>query len=108
MKEVIEEILQEEKAARERVEKARENAKNIRLEAEKKSRNIVSKAHEQSQVEGKKLIENARKDAENEKIRAIEEAIRAGETLWDEKKEKIDKTVDKIFKRIVRIKNNAK
>jgi len=101
MKEIIEGILQEEKTARERVEKAREKAKDIRLESEKKAKEILSNARDKAQAENKALIDKARKEAEKEKVKAIEEAERAGETLWEEKKEKIDKTVQKIFKRII-------
>ena len=41
MKEIIENILEEEKAARERVENAREKANQIRLDAESESRELI-------------------------------------------------------------------
>ena len=44
MKQVIDEILLEEKKARERVEAAREEAKQIRLKSDEESRNILDQS----------------------------------------------------------------
>lgn len=97
MKELIEEILEEETTARKRVAEAKEEAKRMRLAAEEKARDITAKVQEKVQSECRELIDNARIAAEKEKAKQLEKALKAGETLWDKKKEKVDLTVDSIF-----------
>lgn len=101
MKEVIEEILQEEKEARQRVESAREEAKKIRINAEEASGKLVKKVRDEAQIESQKIIEQAKKDAENKKAQALSDEARASESQWDEKKDAITKTIQELFGMII-------
>ena len=97
MKEVIEAILDEEKEAKARVNKAREEAKKIRSDAEDKAKNIVSKSHEEVQQAGKTLIEQARdraNETREEQLRASEGEL---ENFWDEHQTEIRGTINKMF-----------
>ena len=97
MKEVIEAILEDEKKAREHVEAARQEAKDMRLKAEEKTGKIVSKAKDEAQIESKTLLENARINAEKEKTETLKKAAQASELLWEEKSDRIQQIIDHLF-----------
>ena len=101
MKEIIENILEEEKAARERVENAREKANQIRLDAESESREIITDAQEKGIKDSKSLIEKARVDAEKEKAQEMEKITQTGESIWDEKKSQVNEIIDVLFQKIL-------
>ena len=101
MKQVIDEILQEEKKARERVEAAREEAKAIRLNADKEAKTIMDQSRSKTQDQVKTLLEKARTEAEIERDTILSEAKQAGDALWKEKAGEIDRMVDRLFQIII-------
>jgi V/A-type H+-transporting ATPase subunit G/H len=107
MKKVIDEILLEEKNARERVEAAREEAKQIRLKSDQESRRILDQSRQNTQEEVKTLLEKTRGEAEKERESILSKAKKAGDTLWQEKAEIIDKTLNRLFEMIIRKSDKA-
>lgn len=100
MKQVIEEILKEEKAARDRVSEAREEAKKIRLEAENAARQQELNVREAAMQESKELLQDAEKKAEKEKEATLKNASEDVDGLWISKKAVIEKHVDALFQLI--------
>ena len=101
MKQVIDEILLEEKKARERVEAAREEAKQIRLKSDEESRNILDQSRQKAQEGVKTLLEKTRSEAEKERETILNKAKKAGDTLWQEKADMIDKTLQQLFQMVI-------
>lgn len=101
MKEVIEEILQEEKEARHRVETAREEAKKIRLNAEAMSKKILAEAQSEAGIESKKILNQAKENAENERIQKLSDAEKASGSLWEEKADLINQTISDLVDMII-------
>ena len=94
MKEIIEKILDAEKSARERVEKAREKAKEIRLKAEKDAGAIISKARDKGHREAKVLLENTEKDTQKEKAQALQMAAQSRDSVLTGDEKKVEDTLD--------------
>jgi V/A-type H+-transporting ATPase subunit G/H len=107
MKQVIDEILLEEKQARERVEAAREEAKQIRLKSDQESRKILDQSRQETQEEVKALLEKTRSEAEKEREAILNKAKKAGDTLWQEKAERIDKTLKRLFQLAIKKSDKA-
>ncbi len=101
MKEVIEKILKEEKAARDRVSEARDEAKKIRIEAEKQVEYIEKTSIEKAKEESKKIADAAEAEAQKEKEQALAKADINSDILWQEKHAAIIKTVDQLFLQII-------
>ena len=97
MKQVIDEILLEEKKARERVEAAREEAKRIRLKADQESRKVLDQSRQKTQEQVKELLEKTRSEAESEREKILNEAREAGDGLWQEKAGEIEKIINRLF-----------
>jgi len=101
VKKVIETILEEEKKARERVEAAREKAKQIRIEAEIESQKILAETRQKGVEEAKALVNQAESDARKQKDGELAQASQLGESLWTEKKEVIGQTVEVLFRKVL-------
>ena len=101
MKEVIEDILDEEKKARERVEQAKEKAKQIRLKAEEDAKHILQEAKEEGKEEANVLIARAEKEAEKEKEKQLTAAARISQSLWEKKQKEIKETVEILFNMVL-------
>lgn len=101
MKKVIETILEEEKKARDRVEAAREKAKQIRIEAEKESQEILAEARQKGMEESKALVSQAEEDARKQKNEELAKASQLNESLWTEKKKAIDQTVEVLYRKVL-------
>ena len=101
MKKVIENILEEEKKARERVEKAREEAKQIRLEAETKSQQMLDNARKKGMEESKALIVKAEEEAQRQKKDELRTARQQSVSLWADKKKAITQTVEILFQMVL-------
>jgi len=101
MKEVIEEILEEEKKGRERIEQAKEKAKRIRIKAEEDSQHMVTTAREKAQEEAKMLMVRVEEEANKQRERELQKAAQNGESLWDKKKKKIEETVEALFRMVL-------
>ena len=101
MKEIIADILDEEKRAREHVQQAREKAKQLRLDAEVKAKAIVEEARKKAKEESRTLIDHAETEAirlreeEMGKTTEMQHAIRTG------KMKVIDQTVDILFRMVL-------
>ena len=94
MKEIIEDILEEEKKARERLDRARDESKKIRLEAEEKNKTMIAEARRKAQEEAKAYVEKAEAEARQARDTQLDLVKKAAETMWDDKKEKIDEAVE--------------
>jgi vacuolar-type H+-ATPase subunit H len=101
VKKVIETILEEEKKARDRVEAAREKAKQIRIEAETESQKILAEARQKGMEEAKTLVNQAESDAHKQKDGELAQASQLSESLWTEKKNTIDQTVEILYKKVL-------
>lgn len=101
MKEIIEKILEEEKQARERVDGAREKAKQIRIEAEKESKKILEEIQQKGREEAKALIAQAEGEAKEQREEELRGAARLDQTLWNEKKQDIEDTVEVLFRMVL-------
>ena len=101
MKKVIENILEEEKKARDRVEKARERAKQIRLEAETKSQQILDDARIKGMEESKALLAKAEEEAQKQKEEELQKARQQSQSIWTDKKEVIEQTVEILYRMVL-------
>ena len=101
MKKVIETILEEEKKARDRVEAAREKAKQIRIEAEAESQKILAEAHQKGMEESKSLVNQAEAEARKKKNEELAQTSQLSESLWTEKKEVIGQTVEVLYRKVL-------
>jgi len=101
LKEIIENILEEEKAARDRVEDARKKVKQIRINAETESRKMISAAQEKGVKDSKAFIKKVQEDAQKEKEQEMEKITQTGESLWEEKEAQVKGIIDVLFKNIL-------
>lgn len=101
MKKVIEDILEEEMKARERVEKAREKAKQIRLEAETKSQQILDDTRKTGMEESKALLAKAEEEAQKQKEQELQKARRQSQSIWTDKKKVIEQTVEILYRMVL-------
>ena len=101
VKKVIENILEEEKKARDRVEKARERAKQIRLEAETKSQQILDDARIKGMEESKALLAKAEEEAQKQKEEELQKARQQSQSIWTDKKEVIEQTVEILYRMVL-------
>ncbi len=97
MKEVIVEILEEEKKARERVAEAQKKAKAIRESAGEESKRLLSDAKIQLQKESKAILAKAETEAQKQKEKELKDSEGIGAKLWDGKKREIQTAVDALF-----------
>jgi vacuolar-type H+-ATPase subunit H len=101
LKEVIEDILQTEKEGRNRVEDARQKAKEIVLAAETEAQKLRQITHEKAVQQGKDLISQTEAEAHKEKEAAITEADDAMKSFWDDKRDVIEQSIEKLFQMII-------
>ena len=101
MKEIIEDILEEEKKARERVLQARECAKQIRLDADLNVKAMAEEARKNAQETSKALVQQAKLEANEEREEALSNTSDLFQTIRSEKKEIIDQTMDVLFRMIL-------
>ena len=106
MKEIIEEILIEEKKARERVAHAKEKAKEIRLAAEEKARKLIEDTRKSAQDGCKAIIEKAELEAALEREEMLKKTAHHSQNIWKEKKKEIEETVDILFDRVIEKKDS--
>ncbi len=102
LKEVIEDILQTEKEGRNRVEGARQKAKEIVLAAEAEGQKLSQATHEKAVQQGKTLISQTEAEAQKEKEAAIAKANDAMKSFWDDKREIIEQSIEKLFQMIIK------
>ncbi len=101
MKEIIEEILEEEKKARERIDSAKEKARQMRIEAEEKARQIRIEAREKTLKEVKTFVTKAEREAQKQKEEELQQAYHKIQSLWEEKKRGFNKTVKVLFQMVL-------
>ena len=82
MKEVIENILEEEKMARERVEEARNKAKQIKLDAEEEAKKILEQARVNGTAEARELLIQVEKEAQQEREAELKKAKKTMLSMW--------------------------
>lgn len=102
MKEVIESILEEEKKARELVEAARQEAKELRIKTDDETKALIAQAQSGAQLEVKKMLGETRENAEKEKVDSLKKAIESSMSVWEEKSAQIRLSVDRIFTMITK------
>ena len=100
LKEIIEEILEEEKKARERINSAQEKAKQMRVEAEEKAKEIRTKARKEAIEEAKAFIAHTEAEAQRLKEEELQQTYKKIQSLWSKKQEPFKKAVD-VLSRIV-------
>ena len=103
MKQVIAEILDEEKEARRRVEEAGEKARTIRLKAEEDAKRRSASIREKAQKEATETVTRAEAEAQKEREKAHAEASQKGKMVWKDKEKEIRGAVDKLFKIVLGI-----
>lgn len=101
MKEVIAEILEEERKGRERVANARDQAKRIREAAEKESKQVLSESKTTLRKEAEAIIARSESEAQREKEKELKATEGAGQKLRENKKREIEKAVDSLFKKVL-------
>ncbi|MCJ7812821.1 hypothetical protein MUP95_05815 [bacterium] len=101
MKEIIEEILEEEKKARERIDSAKEKARQMRLETEEKARQFRAEAREKTLKEVKAFIAKTEREAQKQKEEELQQAYAKIQLLWGGKKEKFKQTVRVLFQMVL-------
>jgi V/A-type H+-transporting ATPase subunit G/H len=102
LKEVIESILEEEKKARELVEAARQEAKQLRLKTDEETKALITQAQSEAQLKAKKMLSETRENAEKEKVDSLKKAVESSMSVWEEKSEQIRLAVDRIFTMITK------
>ena len=101
MKKVIEDILAEEKKARERINEAREKAKQNRISAEEEAIKILADARRKGVEESKVLMAQAEEEAQKEKDKELKKASRLTESLWTEKGKAIEHTIEVLCRMVL-------
>ena len=101
MKEIIENILEEENCARKRVEEAKEKARSIRLRTEEDAQKVLSDARVTGQKDAKDLLQKAEMEANNEKEKIIKQRAISQDLLLTQKKKALDQTVDLLLKMVL-------
>ena len=101
MKEIIEDILEEEKKAQRRIEETRENAKKIRLQADEEAKQIMEDARNNADQAAQVIIHQAETNAQEERDRILKEETELDKELWDKKKKIIEKTIDHLFQMVI-------
>ncbi|HEX9933623.1 MAG TPA: hypothetical protein VGB38_00385 [bacterium] len=97
MKEVIAEILEEEKKARERVAEAQEKARQILKSAEAELRRIAVENTARIQKETAAILAKAESEALKQKEQDLKSVEGTGDRLWDSKTKGIKSAVDALF-----------
>ena len=101
MKRIIEDILTEEKMARERVDQAREKARQLRIDAENKSKKILAEARQKGLEASKSLIHRIEEEAGQKKEKELQESTRMLESLWTDKEQIIAETIEDLYKMVL-------
>jgi vacuolar-type H+-ATPase subunit H len=97
VKEVIVEILEEEKKARERVAEAQAKAKQIRESAETEAKRLTTEAKTGLQREIAAVLSTAESQAQKQKEKDMKQADDTGAKLWESKGKKIQAAVNEMF-----------
>jgi vacuolar-type H+-ATPase subunit H len=101
VKEVIAEILEEEKKARERVAEAQEKARQILKSAEAESRRITVENTARIQKETAAILAKVEKDTLEQKEQDLNGIEGAGDRLWESKKKGILSAIDGLFNMVL-------
>jgi vacuolar-type H+-ATPase subunit H len=101
MKQVIAEILEAEKQARQEVEEAKVKAKAIRLKAEEDAKSLAASIRDKARKEAQERIARAETEALEQKEKELAKAGRESGTLWKDKEKEIAKSVDALFKTVL-------
>jgi vacuolar-type H+-ATPase subunit H len=97
VKEIIEQILQEEREAHERIEKAREQAKKIRLQKEAEAQEIISQKRESTRKKSRLLIKKAESDEEKIMKEESSEEVDRVQKVWQKNKKEFEMLTDELF-----------
>jgi len=101
MKQIIDEILEEEKAARQRIQQVRDEAKTIRMKADDEARRIVETTRESVKQDMVKNLKQAEEQAQAERNDLLAEAAQQTQSLWDEKRSEIEQTLNDLYRLVV-------
>ena len=101
MKELIEQILEEEKRARELVEDARLKSRQMRLDQDAKAQSLLSEERETARKEGKDRIASGEAEAEKEKERLLNQISRDMDDWMKKNQKAIESASNKIFAELV-------
>lgn len=96
MKQIIEEVLQAEAAAAERLKAAREQAAAITAKAEAASLERINQAKERCRQEMQALVEEATRSADQVKAQMIDQAQQQSRNLLEKNSAGVDKLVQRI------------
>lgn len=100
MKEVIQEILDEEKLAREKIEKARLLARQATEKAQAKSQQLIEDARQAALQEVEQILATAKAEAAHEQTEQIGKAHEAQDAVLDNYRNEIAEAVEILFRAV--------
>ena len=100
MKEYINEIVAAEKKAHQDIEKARDDAKRVRLRAEEEAEDLIRKTREQGISEKQKRLKEAEAEARAKKENMLNEAETDPATFMDSHESRVQSVVTRLFLKI--------
>lgn len=101
MKEFVQEILEEEKKARERIEEAQKMASQKILKAHDEVRRMLKEAREQALVDANAIFSRAEEEAKKEKSLELDKATQKQRAILLESQKKIDKMAELLFTNVI-------
>lgn len=107
MKEIVEQIVQQEEKAREEVETAKVEAKKKRLEAEQEADRIIRDIQMSSKQETRDLFQKAENEALAQKEQELNKSVKSAEKIWKENKKEIEQTIENFVDFIIQEQTRA-
>ena len=99
MKEVIDKILEEEKKAQALSAEARQDARQMKIDADKEAEQLVSETRTNAAARAKTMIRDAHKEAQMQRDKALEAVQKQNEVLL--KNRDLDDAVNTLFQRLL-------
>jgi len=104
MREIVDRILQEEKSARSKVERAQNQSEGIVLKAKEEASSLIQDAVNKAEALAKNNKEEAQKSFLAERDRILKEALDAASLSRSRREKDIEKIAGDIFSKIIIIK----
>jgi len=105
--EIIKEIKETERAAEEKLKAAHQEAKDLLLRAEEEAARIIKAAEDQAILEGRRQLEAAEKEANNEADIKRDQNSKVCQELKSKAAEKMEEAVNLVMERIVKMNGNS-
>ena len=101
MKEIVQKILETEKAVRESIERAHSDAQTIVRDAENQSGQVEEKVREQAMREAQEIAERMKREGEAERQRQIENAQGGSTELIKKKSAEIKRVAEQVTNLVI-------